>query len=246
MKNWLFRKVPSSCTPGHWLEVIETGKGPTVFFVHGASGSPHNFRHQLKALSSDYRCVAMALRGHGASPWPGHSNIDDFYQDVEDVMGTLPHRFALIGHSFGGYLAARLAVTHPSRVAVLALLNTAGHIPRGVTYRLLQLFSPRAGWANRLLPQLVTSDATVSRNLVNHTLKQWDCWDAYPGIKIPTLLVLGQLDPLIPARLVRRAADLLPQAQLETSVGGHITMLERPAQVTAWLRELLERAPAFV
>lgn len=245
MKNWLFRKVPSSQVPGHWLEVIETGQGPTVFFVHGASGAPHNFRHQLKALSVNYRCVAMALRGHGASPWPGHSNIDDYYGDVEDVMETLPHRFALIGHSFGGYLSARLAVTHPDRVVVLGLLNTAGHIPRGVSYRLLQLFSPRAGIANRLLPELVTSNAVVSRNLVNHTLKQWDCWEAYPQIKIPTLVVAGQLDPLIPARLVRQTADLLPQAELQTSLGGHVTMLETPGRVTAWLQELLEKAPGF-
>jgi long-chain acyl-CoA synthetase len=242
LKNWLFRKVPSSVTPGHWLEVIETGSGPTVFFVHGASGSPHNFRQQLKSLSADYRCVAMALRGHGASTWPGHSDIDDYYQDVEDVMGTLPPRFALVAHSFGGYLGARIAVTHPDRVVVLGLLNTAGHIPRGVTYRLLQLFCPRAGIANTILPNQVTSDAVVSRNLVNHTLKQWDCWDAYPAIKIPTLVVLGELDPLIPARLTRKAADLLPDTELETSVGGHVTMWERPAKVNRWLRRLLEKA----
>ncbi len=245
VKGYLFRRVPSSVIPGHWTEVFEAGDGPTILFVHGATGSPHNFQFQFDSLSDDYRCVAVALRGHGGSPWPGPSHIDEFYQDLEDVVATLPPRFAVLGHSFGGYLAARLAANHPERVVALGLLNTAGNIPKGVFFRLLRFFSPKTSWAARLFPRMMTQNDQASQNLAKKTLDDWDCWEAYPRIQIPSLVVLGRLDPLIPARLVRQTADLLPEAQLQTSLGGHFTMLERPEVVTEWIRELLRRAEDF-
>ena len=237
------RNYTVSVGKDHWLNVVEAGQGPTVLLVHGGAGSWANFTHQVRDLSRTHRIVAPDLRGHGSSPWPGPSDADDFYRDLVALVSglDLPPRFALVGHSFGGYLSTRFAADHPERVSRLALLNTSGDLPRGLTYRFLETFSGGADLMREKFPWMVNTGSAVATCLMRRTLKQWDCWDLYPRIQAPTLVVLGTFDPLIPLRRGREMARRIPGARLEIlPVGGHVSMAESPEQVTAWLRQLLE------
>ncbi len=223
---------------GHFLSVVEAGQGPPVMLVHGGAGSWTNFTHQIKDLSRTYRVLAPNLRGHGKSPWPGPSDIDDFYLDLTTLIDRLdlPTPFHLVGHSFGGYLAARFSAESPGRVLSLALLNTAGDLPKGLAYRFLETFSGGADLVRHYYPWMVSTGSDVARCLTRRTLKQWDCWDLYPQIQAPTLVVLGGRDPLIPLRRGRDMADRIPQSRLEVlSHGGHVSMAENPETITRWL-----------
>jgi len=112
--------------------------------IHGAAGCWDNFYPQLRTLSQDYRVIAPDLRGHGLSPWPGPSTVADFVSDLSWLIESqIPRSFALFGHSFGGALSAHLAVGWGGKVERLALLNSGGHLPKGLVYRLLQLFSSK-------------------------------------------------------------------------------------------------------
>ena len=229
--------------PGHFLKWVEAGSGPTIFFVHGCSGSWTNFNPQLKELSRDHHVVALDMRGHGSSPWPGASCIEDFYSDLEEFAETcLPASFTLVLHSFGGCVGTLLAARLADRVAAVAFLNTAGSIPKGFTYRFLQLFSRRAHLLSENLPFLVSTNGEVSQHMLYHTLKKWDVWDHFPRIAVPTLVVLGGLDPLIPVTSGIRMARLLPDHELKVfPMGGHISMWEQPARVNEMLRDLTAR-----
>ncbi|HXE72577.1 MAG TPA: alpha/beta fold hydrolase [Candidatus Nitrosotenuis sp.] len=234
--------VPMRRTPGHHLRVVEAGQGQPVLMVHGAAGSHQNWIHQIRALGRSFRVVAPDLRGHGDSPWPGPSTIEDFYHDLEDLVEELElgPRLHLVAHSFGGCISALYASRHPGQVRTLALLNTAGQLPRGLAYRFLEEFSHHADLLRRHYPWMIASDSLVSTWLLRHTLKQWDIWDVYPRLEMPSLVILGALDPLVPVSYGRRMASLLPRATLRVlPTGGHVSMIEQPAQVTTWLEELL-------
>lgn len=233
----------SERTPGHYLKWVEAGSGPTIFFVHGCSGSWTNFNSQLKELSRDHHVVALDMRGHGTSPWPGASTIEDFYSDLEEfVEAVLPTRFVLVVHSFGGCVGTLLASRQSERVAAVAFLNTSGSIPKGFAYRFLQLFSARADLLSENLPYLVSTNGAVSQHMLFHTLKKWDVWEHYPKIVVPSLVVLGGLDPLIPVTSGIKMARMLPNANLRVfPMGGHIVMWEQSARLNEMLRDLTAR-----
>ncbi|MBI3928798.1 MAG: alpha/beta hydrolase [Armatimonadetes bacterium] len=233
-------------TPGHWLHVTEAGPADgerlPVLLVHGGCGSWQNWRAQLEFLGRNHRVLAPDLRGHGGSPWPGPSTVDEFYTDLQDlVRSELPERFAVIAHSFGGYLATRLAVDYPKRVQALALVNTAGHIPRGLAYRLLELFSDGASLMRQLRPSVISTESRVAKSILQKTLPGWDCWELYARLSVPTLVAVGGLDPLIPLELGRRTANAIARSRLEVvPAGGHVLMWQQPERLNGWLEELLE------
>lgn len=226
-----------------WLQIVEAGEGPPILLVHGGAGSYANWSHQIRDLARTNRVIAPDLRGHGSSPWPGDSTVDDFYRDLVALVEALdlPPTFALAGHSFGGYLATRFAAEFPHRVSCLGLLNTAGELPQGLTYRFLETFSGGADLVRQYYPWMVNTGSKVATCLMRRTLKEWDCWEHFEQIQAPTLVVLGAFDPLIPPRLAREMARRIPQSRLEVlASGGHVSMVEQPDLVTGWLRELMD------
>lgn len=230
----------------HFLNVVEAGQGPAVLLVHGGAGSWANFTHQVRDLAQRFRVLAPDLRGHGASPWPGPSDVDDFYRDLATLVARLdlPPEFHLVGHSFGGYLAARFSAERPERILSLALLNTSGDLPQGLAYRFLETFSGGADLVHHYYPWMVSTGSEVARCLMRRTLKQWNSWDLFPRIQAPTLVILGARDPLIPLRKGREMAHRIPRARLEVlPTGGHVSMAEQPETVTRWLSQHMESSP---
>jgi esterase len=96
------------------LNVMEAGQGPPLVLLHGLFGSARNWGAVQKALSSDYRVVALDLRNHGASP---HAPGMDYAAQAGDVAETLAalgiERAMVLGHSMGGKAAMMLALTRP-------------------------------------------------------------------------------------------------------------------------------------
>lgn len=230
----------------HFLNVVEDGQGPAALLVHGGAGSWTNFTHQLRDLARHFRVLAPDLRGHGSSPWPGPSDIDDFYQDLTTLVARLdlPPEFHLVGHSFGGYLAARFSAEQPERILSLALLNTSGDLPQGLAYRFLETFSGGADLFHHYYPRMVSTGSEVARCLMRRTLKQWNSWDFFPRIQAPTLVILGSRDPLIPLRKGREMAHRIPKSRLEVLPGGgHVSMAEQPETVTRWLSQHMTSSP---
>ena len=232
---------------GRWLHAIEAGpvdrEAPTVLMIHGAAGCWHNFYPQLRSFSAHYRVLAPDLRGHGQSPWPGPSTVGDFVDDISRLIdGEIPRPFELFGHSFGGAIAAHVAARWGGKVKHLALLNTGGHVPKGPVYRALQLLSPKIHWLCRIRPHSFGCNAEVAQLLLHETLKGWDCWDEYPRISAPTLVVLGRLDPLVPASFALRLGALLKDSTVHVlPSGGHVSMWESPKTLSELLGQLLHR-----
>ena len=208
-----------------------------MLLLHGGSGAWSNYRTQVADLARDFQVFAPDMRGHGASPWPGRSSIHDFYSDLEEFAAQLPGPFFLVGHSFGGYMAVRLAASHPNRVLNLTLLNTAEHAPRGLIFRILRLITPLADHLARPEGKISTG-RVVSEHLLYRVLQDWDCLPYYPKIRVPVLVIMGIFDPLIPIGLAWRSARRIPGSRIKIlPLGFHVAMWDRPKLINRWLRE---------
>ena len=244
-RPWSFGRLRLERPSGHWLHVLEAGcaSRPTLLFLHGAAGSWHNFRLQIEWLQHHYRIVSLDLRGHGLSPWPGGSSIQDFAEDVLQLIeARIEGPFAMIGHSFGGCLATLVAQQMPERVRGLALLNTAGSIHQGAVYRFLKIFARFSHWVAQIEPYWISCHGSVAHHLMWETLPVWDTWSLFPQLWMPTMVLAGRQDLLVPWRSCQRMAGLLPHATFHVIPDGrHVCMWEHTALLQAQLETWLGR-----
>src|SRR3954469_17394003 len=89
----------------------QQGEGEPLVLLHGGIGSGEMFAALKPALGLGRRVIAVDLQGHGrtgdvARPF-------DVARMADDVAGIPPDRFDLLGYSFGGKVATRLALQHP-------------------------------------------------------------------------------------------------------------------------------------
>lgn len=162
---------------------LDAGVRVAVFEAGPAAAPPivllHGIGHWTQAawdtiapfLASDYRLVALDLPGFGESSKPdARYDLAFFTRVLGDLVDRLTlSRFALMGNSLGGLIAASYAAEHPERVTVLALIAPAGFLRTpGVVTRVfalapllerLRLRTPR--WIVRRTIRAATHDPTV-------------------------------------------------------------------------------------
>jgi pimeloyl-ACP methyl ester carboxylesterase len=101
----------------------ESGSGEALVCLHSSASSSGQWRALMESFSNRYRVLAADLYGYGRSPeWP--SDRDLLLEDEIELLAPMlqsAQRFHLIGHSYGGLVALKLALIDPSRVASLTL-----------------------------------------------------------------------------------------------------------------------------
>ncbi len=119
------------CTevPGRELAGWITGEGTPVLLLHGGPGLSYEYLDQLGTeLGSGFRVAAFQQRGLTPSTLEGPFTIPQASADVVAVLDALDwDRALLVGHSWGGHLAFRVAASYPAR-----LLGVLGVDPLGI------------------------------------------------------------------------------------------------------------------
>jgi pimeloyl-ACP methyl ester carboxylesterase len=125
----------------------EEGKGPPVLLIHGFGTSTYTWRHIAPALALTHRVIAVDLKGFGQSDKPFDARYSVFDQAELLAQFIEEHDLrdlTIVGHSFGGGIALRLALDHDTRLAgrikKLVLLDSiayAQHIP--IFFRMLDV-----------------------------------------------------------------------------------------------------------
>jgi pimeloyl-ACP methyl ester carboxylesterase len=110
------------------LHCVELGEGPLVLLLHGFPDFWYGWRRQIPALAAaGYRVVAPDLRGYNLSDKPRGVRaygVRTLARDVASLVeGLGEERAHVVGHDMGAGLAWATAMTHPERVARLAVLN---------------------------------------------------------------------------------------------------------------------------
>jgi pimeloyl-ACP methyl ester carboxylesterase len=123
-------------------------------FIHGNGANLTQWGGQIAHFRDTNRVVAFDLRGMGASDVPsdGIYTMDAMVEDIHTVANALNlNRFIVVGHSYGGSVAAAYAGVHPERVAGVVYADAAGAIK-----------APREAW-NRYLDALRMDKPGVTR-----------------------------------------------------------------------------------
>jgi len=245
---------------GHALRVMRAGSGPPVFLcLHGLVDSLEIWDRLSPGLEARGEVVRYDQRAHGESDAPaGPYGREDLAADAIAVLDELGIRRAiLVGHSMGGIVSMATALAYPDRVAGLVLLGTAPECSARVAdwYERIAVAGERDGtsglaktiYGERSRRQ-VRGDAQgiahVTRML--KTLHSDPLTPKLPAVQCPTLLIVGEDDPMGP-RASEIIASALPNATLRILPGcGHWTHVEAAEDVHAaldpWLAGLVNSA----
>jgi len=111
---------------GTRLFVATIGDGQPLVLLHGGLGMDHTcFRPDFDALSDTRRVVYFDQRGNGRSAESAEpTTIESLAHDAAELIRSIGAPAAVIGHSFGGFVAQELALSHPDVVERLILVCT--------------------------------------------------------------------------------------------------------------------------
>jgi len=227
--------------------------GPKLVLVHGAGGSHLHWPAQLRRLSGA-TVYSLDLPGHGRSRERGCETIEAYvaalvaFLDGADVDSAV-----IVGHSMGGAIAQKLALTRPERVLALVLVGTGARlrvapaILEGVKddfERVVDLIT-RYAWSSDADPEMKELGREALREAGPDVLlgdflacDRFDVMDRVSEIEVPTLVIGGTRDELTPLKYSRFLAEQIANAQLTAVEGaGHMVMLERPEETVDAIRE---------
>lgn len=250
--------APRGGGPG--LHLVERGAhGPALVFLHYFAGSARAWDGVVARLAGGYRCVAVDLRGHGASAAPRDDHtLADGADDVAAAIDRLAiGAYALVGHSMGGKIALALAARRPPGLGAVVLVAPSPPTPEPMTgaerERLLAAHGDRveaAETARRIVarPLAPAARERVIEDNLRTAPSAWRAWlergsredvsAAMRGVAVPTLVLAGAADPVIPPELLaREVVARVRGARLVTLPGvGHLVPLEAPAAVAGAIR----------
>jgi pimeloyl-ACP methyl ester carboxylesterase len=134
--------------PTGTIRSFEGGEGDPVALLHGLGGSAANWALVAEGLVPAHRVLALDLPGHGGSdPLPRGAGVGDYADAAAAALAARVQAPVLVlGHSFGGQVALRLAERHPELVRGLLLVASSGvaDLPRrtAVAGRLTTVLRP--------------------------------------------------------------------------------------------------------
>lgn len=221
-----------------------------LLLLPGLTCDERLWQHQAAALGADRDITSFALLPQ-----------DSMVELARSALARMPGgRFALAGLSMGGYLALEIVRQAPERVAGLALLDTNAHADaREARDRRRELMARAqgdyAGAVAQLLPRLLYPSHLDDTALVSLIADMAACVglegfisqqtaimgraDSRPllrDIACPTLVLCGRQDELTPLALHEEMHAGIGGSQLVVLEDcGHMSTLERPAEVTAAL-----------
>lgn len=109
---------------GRDVKVLERGAGPPVVFLHSGIGSAGEWKQVFALWPEGYRLVAVEAYGDGTGPGlPGRRSLDDYADQVYAVVQHVESPIRLVGFSWGGATALRVAAVAPVLVDSLAVVE---------------------------------------------------------------------------------------------------------------------------
>lgn len=252
------------------MHYVVTGKGEPVVLIHGHPFDHTMWYPQVVALSDCYEVITPDLRGYGLStlPDPAQTNYEDYATDVLCLMDHLCiDSFHLGGLSQGGQIIMEIFRQAPSRIKSLIFADTFAsldtpevkHGRYDTAARLekegMEAYSDEVIY-KMIVPGHVKSMPAVAEHVVNMMkasspvgaatalrarAKRIDYLkEVFPGINVPTLVIVGRQDEFTPvAKAEEMQANLADCTLVIIEDAGHMPNLEQPDEFNKAVLEFL-------
>ena len=252
---------------GQTIHYWDAGTGPVVVLVHGlGSRKEGDWGRAFGPLSQKYHVIALDQIGFGLSDKPV---MDYSIQTYVDFLNEFLHQLkiekaTLMGESLGGWISALYSLeaasdAHMTPVEKLVLVDAAGlkqdqPIPDlnpstlGAEKKLMQIVFYNTSWLTddmikeRLAERIHANISyTVHSILTNPALPQERLDGKLAGIRVPTLVVWGKQDALLPIESGERYAKEIPGAKLVSfDQCGHVPPVEKTTEFVAAVTGFLD------
>jgi pimeloyl-ACP methyl ester carboxylesterase len=243
------------------------GSDETIVLLASGAHDHHDFDELRRLLPDRLRTIALDWPSHGESPpAAGPVSAMGLADAAEDAVAHLaPEGAIVLGSSVGGFAATRLAIRRPELVHGLVVADGGGFAGRSPLVRAFCAVMGRPRLLRAIYPRFATSymrprtaadtrarDAAVATTRRDPGLRAvselWRSFDSpehdlrsqAPSIVAPTLLLWGRRDPVIPLRVGRRAAELIPHARLVVFDSGHVPYTTDPGGVARELTGFID------
>lgn len=226
----LLRTRREAFADGLTVRVDELGNGRPIVILHGAAG-PQSVSGLASGLARQARVLIPTHPGFEGEPRPEWFNgVDDLAFTYLDLLERLDLReVVLIGLSFGGWIAAELAVLNTTRLSGLVLIDAAGI---QVDEHLISLMrSPTSDQAGA--PESGPAGPQALRAYIGpNGLRDPKLRRRLTRVRIPTLCLWGEHDRIVPPDYGRAYAQALPNARFELiPEAGHLPRIEQPERL---------------
>lgn len=238
-------------------------KGPVVMFSNSLGTEFSMWDAQMPDLQRRFQVLRYDTRGHGkSSVTAGDYTIELLGHDVLGLLDSLRlDRVHFCGLSMGGSIGMWLGIHAPHRLQRLILCNTAARIgtqevwnARIATVRKEGMKSVAAAVVERwFTPEFRASSpeevARTKKMLENSpplgyaaccaAVRDMDEREGVARIKVPTLVIYGKRDPVIPIADAQFLADRIPGAEKVELDAAHLSNVERAREFTEAVNNFL-------
>jgi pimeloyl-ACP methyl ester carboxylesterase len=248
-----------------YLSFRSRGDGETVVFLHGLLGSSKSWAFQFDRLSRDYRMIAWDAPGYGQSGMVSAS-IDAFVAALREFIANIGQpKVSLVGHSMGGTVAACFAANFPDQVSRLVLscshagygdpetapmsakfesrmreFNEIGHAAYGVNRARDLLPSPVPACVFDYAAEIASEINPEGLRRATRMLQRANNRPLLPKLKIPTLILTGEMDTDVDPNLKADLLRLTPATRhVEMPRLGHAPYFEAPDYYNSLIEDFL-------
>jgi 3-oxoadipate enol-lactonase len=239
------------------VNYVEQGssEGLPVVFIHGFPFSHKMWDPQIRELPNDIHAIVYDVRGHGSSDvGDGHFTIELF---VDDLIALLDHlaieKAVICGISMGGYIALRAIERHAKRIGGLILCDTKSEsdsddakIKRTTSIKIIKesgvsvftedflkaifyekTFSTNPDAVETIRQIMRTNSPLGMCGTLLALASRTDTTQVLSSINIPTCILVGEHDKLIPTPVAQEMHKVIAGSELHIlSNAGHMSNLE--------------------
>lgn len=239
----------------------DRGTKTNVIFLHGWGANIESFTPAIANLESTFNVYAIDFPGFGKSKNPPTTYDVGAYAKLvlEFINRNKLENVVLIGHSFGGRVIIKMVGDFGYKPKKIILVDSAGIKPKKKfsrkvkerTYKILKSIirvilgkKKSEQTINKLRSKMGSSDYVNADDTMKEVFKltiNEDLTQYLPNIKVPTLLVWGELDTETPLSDGKKMEELIPDAGLVIIPGGgHFSYLNNIVLFNTVVNKFLE------
>lgn len=240
---------------GGKLQFHVGGTGKPVLYLHTAGGV--RLSPAIERLSQSHRLHLPVMPGFdGTERVASLRSMTDLADlAAEFIDGVIKRPCDVIGHSFGGWVAAWLAVRHPDKVEQLVLAAPAGFRPEGegglvadpAKLRQMMFAHPENLPPEQKTPEILAQNRAMVHHYHGETATDRDLVARLGEIKALTLILHGTKDGVIPLASPRLLKERIKQSHLVYVYdAAHAIDVDQPDRYVQLINDFVERGEAFI